>query len=509
MQSTVRLTGGGLRGLFLAVGLTVCAGAATTLPELSDKQIEQYKELQSKARQALGSGNRNIQAASFMEQALAIHGGNEGDLYNLACAWGRAGRKADALKSLDRALAAGFTDGEWAKKDPDLKLLHGTPELEAWVGRAAAREEEQERATAAPGLGEPHPFEASTLATSKAALEAHVDAEKARAKRLRGVVSPDLLSSFQRELDQWTVASWDRIASMTEDDAVRADAALAALRVLAGKRPKYAREPMATQALERARAFLSDHAKSTGVAEVALMQAELRFGQAARGEEEGAEAKAKGEYMHELLLLTAMHAAGEPVEKAFAKLVTLHGDDLATARRLYERLQGLAPEGARDRLLAESAGMVYRLEGLPEFTATTIDGRSVSRADLNGKVTLVEFWATWCGPCVEELPNVKAAYEKFKGEGFDILGISLDRGGEMTTAEFQKWCVDHGVGWAQIYDGKYFDADLAKLFHVTGIPFGLLIDRAGRVVAVEDDLRGDKLAEQIAATLGQATQASR
>ena len=126
-------------GLWAAFGLALGACAATTLPDLSDKQLEQYTDLQKQARKALAAGNRNFQAANLMEKALAIHGDNEGDLYNLACAWARAGRKVEALRSLDRALAAGFNDGDWAKRDPDLKLLHGTPELDAWAEVSPSR----------------------------------------------------------------------------------------------------------------------------------------------------------------------------------------------------------------------------------------------------------------------------------------------------------------------------------------------------------------------------------
>ena len=151
--------------------------------------------------------------------------------------------------------------------------------------------------------------------------------------------------------------------------------------------------------------------------------------------------------------------------------------------------------------MAEARGSWFRLEGLPAFEAKTLGGNAVTPASLKGRVVLLDFWATWCGPCKAELPNVKEAYSRFKGDGFEILGISLDKSKDADSAAFVKWCQENGVTWPQVFDGKHWEAALAKTFGVRSIPFPLLLDRDGQVVAADEHLRGEQLMASIEAAL--------
>jgi len=132
-------------------------------------------------------------------------------------------------------------------------------------------------------------------------------------------------------------------------------------------------------------------------------------------------------------------------------------------------------------------------------------GKVVTLDQFKGKVLLLDFWATWCGPCVGELPNVIAAYGKYHSKGFEIVGISLDQAdARPKLAAFIK---DHGMAWQQIYDGKYWGAANAVAYGVRAIPFTLLIGRDGAISAV--GARGPALAPAIEAALGQQLHASR
>ncbi|MBL8724619.1 MAG: TlpA family protein disulfide reductase [Planctomycetes bacterium] len=133
------------------------------------------------------------------------------------------------------------------------------------------------------------------------------------------------------------------------------------------------------------------------------------------------------------------------------------------------------------------------------FTTTDLEGKSVSPADYQGKVLLIDFWATWCGPCMAELPHVLKAYEAYHDRGFEILGISLDR--DSDRAKLDKVIAEKNMSWRHVYDGKYWQAEIAVLHDVQAIPFTILIGKDGKVVGT--NLRGDKLSEAVAKALEQ------
>ena len=113
------------------------------------------------------------------------------------------------------------------------------------------------------------------------------------------------------------------------------------------------------------------------------------------------------------------------------------------------------------------------------------------------KYTLVDFWASWCGPCMEEVPHLKQAYDKFHGQGFEIYGVSLDNDND-------KWlCAirEHGMGWVQVSDLNGFDNLAAKDYAVQSIPSNFLIDAQGRIVA--KNLRGEDLSSKVAELLAE------
>ena len=113
----------------------------------------------------------------------------------------------------------------------------------------------------------------------------------------------------------------------------------------------------------------------------------------------------------------------------------------------------------------------------PGLKFTSIQGGEVDVERMKGKVVMVDFWATWCGPCCQIMPQVAAAYEKYHADGFEIVGISLDQNME----KLQGYTRDHKMPWPQYFDGKGWDNAVAKRFAVTSIPCFFLIDRTGVV----------------------------
>ncbi len=133
-----------------------------------------------------------------------------------------------------------------------------------------------------------------------------------------------------------------------------------------------------------------------------------------------------------------------------------------------------------------------------ELKFTALDGREVDLAALRGKVVLIDFWATWCGPCIAELPNVKKAYAELHEHGFEIIGISLDH--ERDRQKFAALVAKEGLPWPQRFVGKGWEDPVAKEYTVMAIPAMFLLDQKGMLVST--DARGEKLAQEVRRLLG-------
>jgi peroxiredoxin len=176
-------------------------------------------------------------------------------------------------------------------------------------------------------------------------------------------------------------------------------------------------------------------------------------------------------------------------------------DDETKSDELLAKLEKEFPDSKQAAMIKQQAAAKKVRAGLkagakfPDFQVKDLEGKPLSIANYKGKVVLIDFWATWCGPCVAELPNVLAAYDKYHKDGFEIIGISLDS----DQTKLEKFIKDKKMTWPQFFDGKGWKNELGQKYGVNSIPATYLLNGEGIIIG--ENLRGEKLADAVGKAL--------
>ena len=157
--------------------------------------------------------------------------------------------------------------------------------------------------------------------------------------------------------------------------------------------------------------------------------------------------------------------------------------------------------GASSSLTAQPTGLELGNKS-PEIKLSTIKGDTIPLSALKGKIVLIDFWGTWCAPCVEEQTELARLYKKYKlasftnGNGFEIYGVAL----EAKKPNWENFIAKNKINWIQVSDLKFWRSPVAKTYNIQGLPFNVLIDGKGVILA--KNLHGKDLEKAIGKNLG-------
>ena len=327
---------------------------------------------------------------------------------------------------------AAETEAAWAEVEKLKATLHTRPE---WQGREPKPEQLAEFqstvCTAATNLARQARSFAARYPTNEYAGEARCLATLALC---RAVAAGD--SASEEELNRFVAATLADL-SIPEDDRIlvlSASGNLAVMKKLGMK-----------EFTVRLGSFAAEREESTTATARELIR---QFPKNSKG--------------YTLLLAIAKRAKGMQQKELAREILALDGASKAVKTHALHVLNGTRP---------------YRIGRPLDLQFTALDGREVDLRKLKGKVVLIEFWATWCAPCVAETPNLKAAYEKFHADGFEIIGISLDD----KESALRKFIREKELSWPQYFDGKGWENQFGLQYGIFVIPTMWLVDRRGNL----------------------------
>ena len=467
-------------------------------------EAERYVKLYRKAAKAQKAG-RHEKALTLYERLLPLAPENAGPHLQLARSFASLGQDDAAFAALARAIDLGYPWADPVVHDELLEPLHDDAR---WGGALARleRNEAQWKAELETLYGEVPPASAERYGSLDALTEAFAG-RMGDFETRRPLLGFPLQLVRQAEILDAKLAALERFLAEASAPDEREAAALEALHTALAYKdgwPSWGGDSALVAA--QAERFLADYPASEHRPEVLLQRAVAAW--KAHGEDDARETLAARSAEARVWLdrLEAEHAGSSEAGRAPVwRLAIEHA--LAGGGLTPEQLAlhaALAPRLAEDEAFADYAwehadAPLFRIEAAEAFEGTDLAGQRWDWEAMRGRVVLIDFWATWCGPCVGELPNLREAYSKYHDRGFEIVGVSLDGGSRKA---FEKECAKHEIVWPQIWDGKGWETTLARRFRIRGVPTPVLLDREGNIAAMHEDARGEKLVERVGELVG-------
>ncbi len=488
------------RFLALVIVLPVVAFCFGSTTEASDKTARKYQKLYSKTYEKAEEKRWDdvLRLATKMEKVAPEATLHEGFL---AQAHAQLGNRDDAYAALERMIEPGWTHDKGFELLESLTPLYGDERFEALSRRAAemGRAWQEWRRTMHVRLP---PSEAEVFDSADALTSAFETRRNETQWNSMLIAGPRYLQRLSSLNDREIAAAWRYVDDHPGAEDLD-DAGVAAVRA-ANRYKEYSPflDGDAAIVLDTADRFLERWPDSEHRPEVELTRAIATW--KAHGKDEGDATRVRRSEEALPLFAALEERFGDSPEATKARIwrfgIAMELGDAVVTPEIEDLYGRIEPAFEDDRELEqyawrEAARAMFQINGKKLFDGVDLDGNSWTWETMRGKVVLIDFWATWCGPCVDEIPQIKETHDKYREAGFAVVGVSLD-GGDKNA--FLKECEDLGIDWPQIFDGKGWNTALARSFGIWGVPTPVLIDRDGRVVAVHGEARGDRLEEKVA-----------
>jgi thiol-disulfide isomerase/thioredoxin len=451
------------------------------LPQLTDEDVARFVALGKQGWARVRDGDLDGADVSFRGQIAVFPGNPEPYVGRALLAAGRRDDKT-ALAQLKEAVLRGFIDfprlersEQWRRlrrNETFLGLIDTVPRLQeierAWPAWAAVRSDQA-------------PRDVATALAERADLDAAIE-------RMAPALGPRLATAWHRAAARATAARFERYVHLHGDAPDAQDAVRHLFALYAGE----GGVRWETLPASDARKFMDvvdlarKHAPGRQTEEGALTLTALAWN-AQRNWKGLLDSKAPEPLLASLDKLLAEYPTspflGMAAEGSVRTELERGRSDLATTRyRKFRQDHAADPallQGLRDRL----GVLALSLGGLPSFKAKALDGTVLEDTALRGKVAVFDFWATWCGPCVKEMPTLRRIVEQH-GDEVVLVGVSLDGAEDLSAEELRAWTARENVPGRQLHDGRGWESAIVRDFGVQEIPFTVVVGRDGTVRSI-------------------------